>query len=100
MTISREQVLSISSISEEMKVTLTPSSASLSTSFCISTFVPISIPRVGSSRMRYSGWVISQRARITFCWFPPDRDLMGVLVDAVLIFRITSYNVCYTKLLR
>ena len=40
------------SISDEMNVTLTSSSASLSTSFCISSLVPTSIPRVGSSSIR------------------------------------------------
>ena len=37
---------------EEMNVTLIPSDASLSISFCISTFVPTSIPLVGSSSIR------------------------------------------------
>ena len=47
------------------------------------------MPRVGSSRIRYSGWVKSQRARITFCWFPPDNDLIRFLcIDAATIADI------------
>ena len=45
-------LLGYNRISEEMKVTLTLSSASFSTSFWISSFVPTSMPRVGSSRIR------------------------------------------------
>ena len=92
MTISREQVRSISSISEEMKVMLMPSSASFSTSFWISVLVPTSMPRVGSSRIRYCGCVSSQRARITFCWLPPESDLMGVSEEAVLMFSALMYS--------
>ena len=52
MTTSLEQVRIISSSSEEMKVTLMPWDASCSTSFWMSTLVPMSMPRVGSSRIR------------------------------------------------
>ena len=92
MTIRREQTRSISSISEEMKVMLMPSSASFITSFWISVLVPTSMPRVGSSRIRYWGWVSSQRATMTFCWLPPERDLMGVSEDAVLMSRALMYS--------
>ena len=46
-----------------------------------STFAPMSIPRVGSSRIRTRGSVASHLARTTFCWLPPDRAL-DRLVDA------------------
>jgi hypothetical protein len=34
---------------------------------------PMSIPRVGSSRIRISGSVNSHFDSTTFCWLPPDR---------------------------
>ena len=37
------------------------------------------MPRVGSSRMRTSGLLASQRAISTFCWLPPERLLIAVL---------------------
>ena len=92
MTMSREQVRSISSISEEMNVMLMPSSASFSTSFWISSLVPTSMPRVGSSRIRYCGCVSSQRARMTFCWLPPESDLIGVSCEAVLMSSALIYS--------
>ena len=51
----------------------TPASASRAISAWTSAFAPTSIPRVGSSRMRTFGYVASQRAITTFCWFPPER---------------------------
>ena len=49
------------------------------------TFAPTSMPRVGSSRSRTSGCVSSQRPRMTFCWLPPERFLMSVFCDGVLM---------------
>ena len=37
-----------------------------------STLAPMSMPRVGSSRMSTVGPDASHLARTTFCWFPPD----------------------------
>ncbi len=37
----------------------------------------MSMPRVGSSRMRIVGSVSSQRARIAFCWLPPESSPIG-----------------------
>ena len=54
-----------------------PSSQSFSISRMISACAPTSMPRVGSSRIRKRGSVASQRARMTFCWLPPDRNLIG-----------------------
>src|ERR1044072_31739 len=48
-----------------------PSSERETTSFWISVLAPMSMPRVGSSRISSFGWGVSQRARRTFCWFPP-----------------------------
>src|SRR5690606_567097 len=73
----RSQMRTTSSSSAEMNSTETPSSASRSTVSWISALAPTSIPRVGSSRMRTSGWVASHRPRSTFCWFPPERFLMS-----------------------
>ena len=92
MTIRREQVRIISSVSEEINVTLIPSDASFNTNFWISIFVPTSIPRVGSSKIRYSGCVSSHLARITFCWLPPESDLIGVSAEAVLISISLIYS--------
>ena len=55
------------SVRTEDGVTLIPSDARSRTSFCISTFVPTSIPLVGSSSIRYFGSVSSHLASITFC---------------------------------
>ena len=74
-----------------MKIRLLPSSASFRTSFWISVLVPISIPRVGSSRIRKSGFVASHLARITFCWFPPESCLIRVSRLAHLIWRRSIY---------
>ena len=38
----------------------------------ISPLAPTSMPRVGSSRIRMSGFIASQRASSTFCWLPPE----------------------------
>ena len=45
------------------------------------------MPRVGSSRISRLGWRQSQRARITFCWLPPDRLRTGVVGLGVLMSR-------------
>ena len=37
-----------------------------------SALAPTSMPRVGSSRISRSGCVAIQRARMTFCWLPPE----------------------------
>ena len=50
-----------------------PSAASCATSLWICALAPMSMPRVGSSRMSSRGFVTSQRARSTFCWLPPER---------------------------
>src|SRR5699024_9692447 len=66
-----------SSSSEEMNTTATPSSVREMTSSMISVLAPMSMPRVGSSRISTSGWVASQRPSSTFCWLPPERLLIG-----------------------
>ena len=50
---------------------------------------PTSIPRVGSSRMISLGFVASHLARITFCWFPPDRFLISCSHEGVLIASLS-----------
>ena len=81
-----------SSSSDEMKTHDVPSSASSRTSRWTSAFAPMSIPRVGSSRMRTCGCVASQRARMTFCWLPPLRFLTSWSAVGVAIFRIRMYS--------
>ena len=94
MTTSREQVRSISSVSEEMKVTLMPSPASFSTSFWISTLVPTSIPLVGSSRIRYSGWVRSHLARDYLLLITAGQRLDGCLGRCRLDIQQFDVFVC------
>lgn len=64
-----------------------PSSESETTSFWISAFAPMSMPRVGSSRISSLGWVISQRASSTFCWLPP---LSALTLASGLAGRMSS----------
>ena len=54
-----------------------PSPARSATSRWIWALAPMSMPRVGSSRISSRGSVISQRARSTFCWLPPERLRMS-----------------------
>ena len=51
----------------------------------------MSMPRVGSSRIRMSGSVNSQRERTTFCWLPPERYLICVAMLGVLIESASTY---------
>lgn len=52
-------------------------------SWMISACAPTSMPRVGSSRMRKRGEVASHRARITFCWLPPESSFTGFSMSVV-----------------
>ncbi|OPZ66869.1 MAG: hypothetical protein BWY81_01616 [Firmicutes bacterium ADurb.Bin467] len=84
-----------SSSSLEMNTTLTPFAHISSVSRCISAFAPTSMPRVGSSRMRTSGSVAIQRARITFCWLPPESSptffsASGVAMPSILMYFSAS----------
>ena len=63
----RSLMPSTSGISDEIIMTATPWPASSLMSLWISALAPTSMPRVGSSRMRMRGFVISQRAISTFC---------------------------------
>src|SRR5437764_1106337 len=74
---TRSQQATTSSSSDEMKSTPTPSSASSRIRIWMSRFAPTSMPRVGSSRISSRGSMQSQRARITFCWLPPESSRMG-----------------------
>ena len=60
--------------SEEIISTATPSFASLRIRSWMPAFAPTSMPRVGSSKIRICGWVLSHFASTTFCWLPPDRN--------------------------
>ena len=53
-----------------------PAWANLHINLWISAFAPTSIPRVGSSKIKISGLVSSQRETSTFCWLPPDKSLI------------------------
>ena len=43
------------------------------------------MPRVGSSKIRISQSLTSQRAMITFCWLPPERYFTSWATDGVLM---------------
>lgn len=66
----------------------TPRRASVDSRRWTSAFVPMSMPRVGSSTMRILGSVASHFARTTFCWFPPDREEAGECWLAALTSRV------------
>ncbi len=73
MTRMRSLMPSTSGISDEIMITATPWPARREIKRWISALAPTSMPRVGSSRIRIFGPVISQRPISTFCWLPPDR---------------------------
>ena len=58
----------------------------------------MSMPRVGSSRIRISGSVISQRASSTFCWLPPERLRISAVGSAGRMSSALRY--CSTSLVR
>ena len=71
-TTTRELPSTSSSSSDEIISTPSPVPASSLISAWISALAPMSMPRVGSSRMSSAGFMHSQRASSTFCWLPPD----------------------------
>src|SRR6266511_3343359 len=75
MTMIRSATRSTSGSSDEIISTATPWPASSSSSRCTSAFVPMSMPRVGSSTIRSDGFRPSHFASTTFCWLPPDSDM-------------------------
>ena len=56
----------------------------------------MSMPRVGSSSIKISGLVSSQRPKITFCWLPPDSEPMRVLWAGVFT-RMASITHCVSS---
>ena len=92
-TARRVQVRVISSISLEMKMMdMCCSRASWITIFWISVLVPMSMPRVGSSRISRSGCVTSQRAMMAFCWLPPERLRISCSGEETLICSSLMYS--------
>ena len=59
----------------------------------ICALAPMSMPRVGSSRIRSSGSVMSQRASSTFCWLPPERLRISACGSAGRMSRASMYFV-------
>ena len=64
-----------------MRMIPSPDAASSEMIRWTSTLAPMSIPRVGSSRIRILGFEASHLARTTFCWLPPGQG-PHQLVDA------------------
>ena len=91
MTTMRSDIPITSGISLEIMMMALPSPASLVISEWISALAPTSMPRVGSSTIRISGSVSSQRPTRTFCWLPPDRFWIGVSMVGVLVLSILTY---------
>ena len=56
----------------EMRMIPRPDAASSETIRWTSTLAPMSMPRVGSSRISSRGFEASHLASTTFCWLPPD----------------------------
>ena len=52
----------------------------------------MSMPRVGSSRIRISGSVISHRASSTFCWLPPERLRISAVGSAGRMSSALMYS--------
>ena len=69
----RSDIARTSGRSLEMRMIASPDAASSEMIRWTSTLAPMSMPRVGSSRMSTRGSVASHFARTTFCWLPPDR---------------------------
>src|SRR5699024_1666763 len=77
ITAIRSASAETSSSSVETMITGVPESRSETIRLCTNSIEPTSSPRVGWEAMRsFSGRDIS-RASTTFCWFPPDRELIG-----------------------
>ncbi len=68
-----------------------PDAASSETIRCTSTLAPISMPRVGSSRMRTCGSVASHLAMTTFCWLPPDSAFAAWSTPVIRIRSRSAY---------
>ena len=69
----RSDIARTSGRSLEMRMIPSPEAASSEMIRCTSTLAPMSMPRVGSSRMRTVGFDASHLASTTFCWLPPER---------------------------
>ena len=67
-----------------------PRRASSSSKRCTSAFVPMSMPRVGSSTMSSDGRRPSHLASTTFCWLPPESDVIGLHEATVLDLQARS----------
>lgn len=85
MTTIRSQMPMSSVISEEITITHLPAAAISLIILYTSTFAPMSMPRVGSSRNRTFASDISHLARTIFCWLPPERLTTFCRRDGVLI---------------
>ncbi|MNY69468.1 hypothetical protein D3C86_2074140 [compost metagenome] len=72
-------------ISEEMKITAMPPWARRRICSMISCLAATSMPRVGSSRIKRRGSMAIQRARMAFCWLPPESRPMGLSTLSVLM---------------
>ena len=68
----RSDIARTSGRSLEMRMIPRPDAASSEMIRWTSTLAPMSMPRVGSSRIRSRGFEASHLASTTFCWLPPD----------------------------
>ena len=84
MTISRVEAPRASASSEVAKRMPTRVPATFAIVEKMSDLAPMSIPRVGSSSSTIRGAVIRALAITTFCWFPPDSEVMPIRADSVL----------------
>ena len=84
MTIRRVLAPRASANSEVAKRTPTPVPATAAMVEKMSDLAPMSMPRVGSSMSSMRGAVMSALAMTTFCWLPPDREVMPMEADSAL----------------
>ena len=67
-----------------MRMIASPDAASSPMMRWTSTLAPMSMPRVGSSRIRTRGLVASHLASTTFCWLPPESAPTGWSTPVIL----------------
>ena len=85
MVTIRSDTASTSGNSDEIIMMAMPRAASCTRIWCTSALAPTSTPRVGSSTISTFGSRASQRARMTFCWLPPDRPSIACSGEAMRI---------------
>ena len=79
MTSSRSDRDMTSLRSAEESRTPAPRSRAATSALCTNSIAPTSTPRVGWLTISSRGSASNSRAMTTFCMFPPERELTGVL---------------------